>query len=462
MSICEDGDIIGSDEIEEMYEQICRIVKSNDIICEIVKYSAAYTYMYRSVNVPENLDKTYIDKIGVDNLGRVSWNKKSKNKTMNQLWELIKPYISENIDESLELSGYNNFKNIICKKIFNNSLMELIYSKINFHTDISDFQTKYDFVMKLKQIFGTSSKCLAYSTIKLNKFLNQYLEYLNDTYILVKNCDIGEDFTEEVDDLIHISGIDDNNKDIAEEYFTKLCWLETLNIDKTSLQLIKNKLDNLNMMKAQYDIDIIKNSSENIAIGNIFTMLTQIIEKTSDGRKLIIESEVLKKLQKVPIDDYYKMVNYLHDYDIDFTILKNLYASKIINHFNNSPFNQMLKNYIFKHYLKTNDEFYNLLSCSIMYDTIGQKIFDVSLFDESEYSKYIDHFSRFTEFYGLKNKKKTVLSDKDSDSSTETDSESETETDEESDSETETKPKILTKPVIKQLDSKSNFMKKSK
>ena len=367
MFINDQGCIMGSDEIEEMYKQVCETVKINDINCPIIKYSAAYTYMYRSINMPENLDKSYIDKIGIDNMGRVSWIKNSKDKNINQLWELIKPILSNNIVESLELSGFNNLKNIICNEILHDSFDDLIYSKINFHNNISDFESKYNFLIKIKNIFGT-----LYKNDKMHLLLTDYLNYLKCPF-----------------------KINNDNIDDATQYYNILCYLEKLDIGKLELDLIKIKLDNYHELLCEYNINFIKDTNI-IEINTIFPILRQIIEKTKNGIKLITNLELINNLQKVPIDNYYNMVMYLYNNGIDFKILKNLYATKIINYYNKSCYKSLLKNYIFKYYLKSDDEFYNWMCCCCINDNFE------GIINSEEYDIYIKYFITFNNFYNLK------------------------------------------------------------
>jgi hypothetical protein len=75
---------------------------------------------------------------------------------------------------------------------------------------------------------------------------------------------------------------------------------------------------------------IIINEFEDMIINNIIIILEQ------QNEKLLDETKILKKLQKIPMNIYNKMINYLLEYSLEYEILKKKYASKIINHFNKS------------------------------------------------------------------------------------------------------------------------------
>lgn len=366
-----DGNLIGSEEIEEMYKQVCDIVKSNGVECPIIKYSAAYTYMYRSINTPENIDIEYINKIGIDNFGRVPWSKQSRGKTMEQLWTMIKPHLSDSSTQSLVLSGFDNFKEVICDRILMGKLMDIMYSKISFHSNIVDFMTKYNFIKKLDVIFKNTSIKI------LSDIFSNYIKYLTNKY--------------------NFQSITDTNITQAEEYFNILQNLASLELSKKDIATVKELMKEFNTKKALYDIQLIQSNKE-IGIGGIFPILTQIIEKTTDGITMLSKPEIIEKLQKVPLEDFYKMIMYLYDHKIDYKILTNIYSSKLINIINSSEYSSMVKNYLTKLYFESGDEFYNWMSCCIKISVIS------SVYEKEKYEKLISKVKEFIKFYNLHNK----------------------------------------------------------
>jgi len=370
----DEGNLIGSEEIEEMYKQVCDIVKTNGVKCPIIKYSAAYTYMYRSINTPENIDVEYINKIGIDNFGRVPWSKLSKGKTIDDLWALIKPHLSDNSTQSLLLSGFETFKKVICEKILAGKLTEIMYSKIKFHSDRSDFITKYNFIKKLEEIFKKSD----YSVKLLSEYFLNYMDYFKGKY--------------------NITSITDANLEQAEEYFKILKELVNLDLSKSDISEIQILINEYNNKKATYDIQIIKGDKE-IKTGDIFPILRQIIEKSTEGINMLSKPEVIEKLQKVPINDFYKMVIYLYKNNVDYTLLVNIYSSKVIKTINFSEYSSMCKNYLTKLYFENNDEFFNWMSCCIKTGLV------ISTFDKKTYDVAIGIINKFIKFYDIKEEK---------------------------------------------------------
>jgi hypothetical protein len=381
----EHGNLVGSEEIEEMYKQVCEIVKENNMECPIIKYSAAYTYMYRSINTPENIDIQYINKIGIDNFGRVPWSKQSKGKTVDQLWNLIKPHLSDCARQSLVLSGFEQLKKVICIKILQKGIADVMYSKIYFHKEPSDFMTKYKFIKKLDGIFK-NSKC---GKKILSFFFKEYVEYLKVLY-----------------DTCKIDKINDNNITFAEEYFTILQELEILDLDDEHHEIVSEFINGYNLNKANYDIGLIQSNRE-IKKGEIIPILKQIMEKTNDGVSMISKTDVIEKLEKVPIDDFYNMTVYLEKNNIDHKLLINIYSHKIITAVNNNEYSPMIKNYLMKIYLENNDEFFNWMSCCIKVNVFSSK------YDKEQYDLIIGIIDQFIKFYNIKSKK-IILDNSDS------------------------------------------------
>ena len=407
----DNNNLYGSEEIEEMYKQVCDIVKSNDIECPIIKYSAAYTYMYRSINTPENIDVQYINKIGIDNFGRVPWSKKSKGKTVDELWELIKPHLSDSSHQSLVLSGFENFKNVICDKLLMGRLLDIMYSKINFHTKIDDIITKYDFIKNLDNIFKPND----IGNKLLSMCFTKYFDYINNKY--------------------NFSQINDSNYKEAEEYFDILQKLSLLELSKKELGKLNELIAIFNTKKSTFDIENIQSSTKIIKVGDIFNILIQIVEKTQNGIIMLGKPNVLEKLQKVPIEDFYKMIMYLSDNKMEYSMLINIYASKIINYINLSQYSSMIKNFITKLYFDSEDEFYNWMSCCVN-NAILSGNFNIELYNQD-----LQFLNNFIKFYNLKNKK--VID------TNENDELSDNTSDVDADVESYFEPKVLmTKPII--------------
>jgi hypothetical protein len=214
--------------------------------------------------------------------------------------------------------------------------------------------------------------------IKNNNGDNAYLlAVINGNLEIMKHLEkIGLD--------IHIKN---NDGDDAHVLSTRLGHLNIIKhleeIELKEQKLLEEKLFN----EIKYEEEKILNELDDMAI---ITILKQTKLKSLN------QLNILKELKKVNIINYNKMINYLYNHTIDFEILKQQYAIKIISHFNKSKFKLMLKNHIFKYFLTSNDDYFNWLSCSIeiSMDDMVEKIFD-----PKQYKIDVDKFNEFTEFY---------------------------------------------------------------
>ena len=167
-------------EQEKLFSNICQILQEINVHALIIKYSGLYSYIYRYVKYSlckkdplRYLDETFVDKIGIDNFGKVSWNMISREKAFEIRREMIKPFVF--FSHNLNISGYEVFKKvlnmfIIEPKIFKN----IIYEKINLNLDIDNVESKLKFLKNYDSIFGTN-----YSQTKFPFFLEKYLEHIN-------------------------------------------------------------------------------------------------------------------------------------------------------------------------------------------------------------------------------------------------------------------------------------------
>ena len=384
------GELISStEEIEEMYAQVVRIINKNfGPKTQVIKYSASSTYMYRYIKIhgknfrPDHIDKTYIDRIGIDNFGRVGWSKKSTDKSIDELWILIKECISDNLDGSLVLSGFYNLSTVIGKEIIHTYIYDIMYSKINYLKVHNEFKQKYDFIDKL----NIQLKC-TFGLPQLYTYLNEYLCFLDSKY------------------LSHIA-ISVTNKIKMEEYYNILCELLTLPLIKpkeaiiqTKIQDYKEKLTTFNLIKYENSGCVIDNDTINTFKETINEAIKVCgIERISDpkltnGMCNIINIKIAHEIFK-----YLKLVNMPN------SIIYNMYSWVIINHLNTDAdikVTKLITNYINLKYYKTENEIWNYMSAKITRrdgflpndkDTCCHlKIYEPI----KQYKRYIDEFDRF-------------------------------------------------------------------
>jgi hypothetical protein len=169
-----------SKEQEDTFSNICKILTEINITAVVIKYSALYTYIYRVIKYSlsrtdplKHLDESFVNQVGIDNFGKVSWNMISNIKTFEIRREMIKPFIFKN--DNLNISGYDIFKKVLKlfitePKIFTN----IIYEKINLNLDVNNIESKFNFMKKFDALFETD-----YSQKRFPAFLEIYLKHLN-------------------------------------------------------------------------------------------------------------------------------------------------------------------------------------------------------------------------------------------------------------------------------------------
>lgn len=368
-----------NDEIEEMYSQVRSIIdKHFGPKIPIIKYSASNTYVYRCVKIrgkhfrPEHLDPAYIDKMGRDNFGPIPWAKKSGGKTLDQKWQLISAELSENLDESLVLSGFNNLKITISTLVGHTYIYDLMYSKINYHKTVEDFETRYNFIMKLNKQFNCN-----YGDKQLNDYATLFINYLDKKYnpTQIINC---------------------SNNASMEEYYKHLVWLNGLQLPAHNKQ-IKNKIAEYKTNKNNYDLLSIENGTKTYTdIEEIIKLCTETIRIS--GPERIEETIIIKGLIKIiKIQDANKFICFLWENKVDQSILIRMWINIIINSININPtITVPIKNYIDKLYYTTSNEYFNYMSAHIF--PVPQRIdFPcVALIDTiNGYKPFINEFATF-------------------------------------------------------------------
>jgi GTPase SAR1 family protein len=180
---------------ESNYNNICKVLVDLQLKCVVIKYSALYTYIYRlafehfenkhkklfGINV-KLLDDEFINKIGIDNFGKISWNKIQRIKTVDILKEMIKPFIFTDVNFNLNVSGYNILKNITNKFIFEPKIfMNMLYEKIYLNDKVDDIESKLNFLKKFDKIFSTD-----YTTKRFQPFLKTYLKHIHNKTTMIE------------------------------------------------------------------------------------------------------------------------------------------------------------------------------------------------------------------------------------------------------------------------------------
>ena len=299
--------ISSSSEIEDMFSQVKKIIVKNfGESVPILKYSASNTYIYRCAKMkgsdfcPELVDKAYIDRMGIDMFGRISWTRQSDGKTLKELWSLVSKSLSENIEDSLNLSGFNNLRTIFGRNIVHRYFYDIMYSKIHHNENISEFFLKYKFITQLNQKF----KC-DYGSTLLSKYLIEYLDYIERYYPL------GSDrYTKVIHDVQDKAPL----------------------LNETDKIKIKRKSDESSKIRYIAKIDAHINSKslyDKEAIYKIISLLSQLISVTNID---IIDDKLIEGLVRIiHIDDIEKLLTFFHKHSYDKILTKFLKAYLIFS-----------------------------------------------------------------------------------------------------------------------------------
>ena len=372
-----DDDMLKSnDNHEDMYNKICKILKDNNIECPVIKYSALYAYIYRSLMSDEQdynddiISENIIKQLGLDLMGRPLWKRESKDKTLTELWEILKTYLRNDNDNSLEesllSSGFSLLKNE-CESIINNHAMELLYSKINYHTNINDYDTKYKFMYRLNRMFG------------LNQYSNNIYKYF-DTYFT--------HFEKENT----ITTITSDNRERLDTIISSLV-LMNQKFDKVmdvKKDIILQKICTYQNMIADYNIDCLQNTI--LPFDEFYHKIRMIIETSSYGRDKLDNIDNYSIFNRVGLDNFQTLVKYLISQDFNREHLLAMYKTKLINYINNSSERELLRTHILRQFIQNGKNIFSEFYCRISPCVLSN---DKNTFDE--YKLLHKHFEEYME-----------------------------------------------------------------
>lgn len=366
--ICNKFDDLDNEQLLCQYDQVQKQLNKYKINCPVIKYSSMYTYYYRYLsnkNIQKD-DKT-LKTLGEKFMG-MTWSLETQNKSIDQKMDFIRKYIMDKSKGLLKLSGFD----VLCDElqtIIKDNIHDLIYSKINYCTSIKKFKYKYNFIIKLNDIFSHDYNCGM-----ISKYLDQYLEYFERKYNITNIPTI----------------IDGKISKRINKVFNKLKELDSIKLNTIDKSKINKYFDIYYNILA--DCEISKLINNDITTGDIFNILLQI-QKTPNGINKLRDN--INYLDKVPMIDFKQMIDQLITFGFDYKVLLKLYSIRIINHYNKSEYSSMVKNYIINKYYETNDEYFNYLNYHIIAQTINEH-FNYDKFNSS--NLYL-HLKEFFDFY---------------------------------------------------------------
>jgi predicted GTPase len=348
---------IDDPELEEMYEQIITTLKNELSIIktlknklsiinyDIIKYSAENTYVYRLLSEGHLLDQKYIDRLGINELGKIKWNILKAVNSINGLVKILKDSID--INERLKNTGYSDLIDKINKGIKPSST--ILLNKVNIIEDI--ILKKEQDLTKVNILFGNIYKYVKEiqsfeKTINIDNILNSIKLFWHNIL-----------FNKFPFDTINTT----NHTNIKKNYYETLIKHQEIykNID------FKSFINNYINKETDYfvfNLDTIINDT--YSFDKIIDTFKNIYNNNNE--KLPID-KLMKSIYKIPINDIHNLIVslteiFFMEYEETCTIYMNYYK----NYKNYVTMHciclEVLRNMYMKEYILTNNINYNILS----------------------------------------------------------------------------------------------------
>ena len=366
-------------ELEEMYVQITTTLKNELSIInyDIIKYSAEDTYVYRLLSEGHSLDQKYIDRLGINELGKIKWKELKANSSINELVKILKDLI--NINERLKNTGYSDLIDKINKGIDTSST--ILLNKVNIIEDI---------ILKKEQ-----------DLTKVNILFDNIYKYVKEIQSFEKTINI--------DNILNSIKLFWHNILFNNFPFTTIDTTNYTNIKKNYYQtLIKQQetykgIEFKSFVESYIDketdyfvlnIELIINNS--YSFPNIIDAFKNIY---NNNNKILPIDKLMKSIYKIPINDIHNLIVSLTEiFFIEYEETCTIYMNYFKNYKNFSfptpiPYNskvallKILSNMYIKEYISTNNINYNILS--IIVNEIGNSLYicSCSTYDEFKIMK---------------------------------------------------------------------------
>jgi hypothetical protein len=358
-------------ELEEMYEQIIKTLKNELSIInyDIIKYSAEDTYVYRLLKEGHSLDHKYIDRLGINELGKIKWKELKANSSMNELVKILKDLIDSN--ERLKNTGYAGLIEKINKGIDTSSTIllnkvniieEIILKKEQDLTKVNIlFDNIYKYVKEIQSFEKTINIDNILNSIKLFWHNILFNKFPFNTIDRTNHIDIKKNYYETlIKQQETYKGIE--FKSFVESY-----------IDKETDYFVFN-LDTI--IHDTYSFDKIIDTFQNIYNNN--------------NKKLPID-KLIKSIYKIHINDIHNLIVsltelFFMEYQETCIIYMNYFKSFKNYSIPHCICLKVLGNMYMKEYISTNNINYNILSIIVKDVIISNKDF----FDRAQPIDYTD------------------------------------------------------------------------
>jgi len=410
------------EELEEMYQQIVKTLKNElTISYDIIKYSAEDTYIYRMLVNKNNLDIKYIDRIGINELGKKQWKDLKKESSSEELLKILQDKID--VNDRLKCTGYEGLIDKINKSIV--SITDILISKINIIEEIIKkekdyeiinimFDNLYNFVKEIK---------INNKNIDINNIINNIKEYWHNILSSIYS------FT-----IINY----ENHANIKKNYY------EILIKQKSKYQDINfdNYIKNYKIKETDYFITKLDSIDYTHYTFN-FNSFIQVLQNIFDNENFLPIYKINSYIYKIPIKDIHNLIILLSNYNISKEDACDIYIKYYINYDYNTcikdeqpisaKYKRLLLSKLFmKEYISNNNINYSIIS--IIIDSISLNksdlsqlgILEVHKITEDDIETFFKPFNIFIKFINLNYiKKKFIESDPDSDSRSTSGSDSE-------------------------------------
>ena len=338
-------------ELEEMYVQITTTLKNELSIInyDIIKYSAEDTYIYRLLDEGHSLDQKYIDRLGINELGKIKWKELKANSSINELVKILKDLIHDK--ERLKNTGYSDLIDKINKGIDTSST--ILLNKVNIIEDI--ILKKEQDLIKVNILFDNIYKYVKEiqsfeKTINIDNILNSIKLFWHN--ILFNN--------------FPFTTIDTtNHTNIKTNYYETLIKQQATykGIEfKSFVESYIDKETDYFVLNLKYIIDNTYSFPKIIdAFKNIFY----------NNNKILPIDKLMKSIYEIPINDIHNLIVSLEEiffmeYEETCTIYMNYFKNYKNYHILEDTHSKIrlsfLENVFIKEYISTNNINYNILS----------------------------------------------------------------------------------------------------
>jgi len=337
-------------ELEEMYDQIVTTLKNelSTINYDIIKYSAEDTYVYRLLSVGHSLDQKYIDRLGINELGKIKWKDLKAKSSIDELVNILKDLID--IDERLKNTGYSGLIDKINKAVSSSS--DILLNKVNI----------------IEEIIVKKEKDLT----KVNILFDNIYKYIKEIQSFEKGINI--------DNILNNIKLFWHNILLNAFPFTTITATNHADIKKNYFETLIKQQETYKGIEFESFIDSYLNKETDYFVLNLDTLIstTYSLDNIIDifqniyhnNNQILPIDKLMKSIYKIPINDIHDLIISLEElFFVEYDETCSIYMNYFKNYKSFSisqPIERIqlsvLSNMYMKEYISTNNINYNILS----------------------------------------------------------------------------------------------------